>query len=925
MSTKPPSWNQIRTNARKFASEWKDATSEQSDAQTFATEFLAIFGVERKRVAIFEQHAKRTTTGRRGRIDLFWPGTLVWEHKSAGKNLEEAERQALDYLDDLDSESVPNVVVTCDFQTIRMLDLGAPKPAPVTIELRDLPKHIRQFGFIAGYAKREFESSVVEVEANIKAAGLLGKLYEHLAADNYSDHQASILLTRLLFLLFGDDTSMWDRSLFAEMIDTRTQKDGSDLGAQLASLFTVLDTKEDKRSHLTDDLLKRFPYVNGGLFEERIDVPFFGERGREDLIAACNFEWGQISPAIFGSLFQSVKSKEARRELGEHYTSEANILKLIQPLFLDELHDRFDKAMHSEQSLKKLRADLGGMTFVDPACGCGNFLVVTYRELRRLDLRIFTRLTELQGQSTIAIGSEAGIDVANLIGVSLNQFHGIELEEWPARIAETALFLVDQQMNIELAHEYGEAPDRLPIDSDSSATIHNEDALKANWRDLLGVPDENVMIFGNPPFVGISLRTAEQTQSLQDVFGKGYHGTLDFVTAWYIKAVEYFGTRSGRWGFVSTNSICQGEPVPPLWGPIVLAGWRIRFAHRSFLWHSEAPNQAAVHVSIIGFDRKSTPKPILWTYPEGGKGDATKLEVTKINPYLIDAPAVVVLPRTYALSPSVAEVFYGNKPTDGKNFQVSEAQYAEFAADPYAAKYLRRYIGAKELIHDLPRWCLWLKDVNPTDVAKSHLLQGRLEAVKNFRLDSTAESTRKAASTPNLFRQIAQPTTNYLGIPRHVSEHRRYYVAAYYSSDVITSDANFLTPDPSGYSLGLISSSMFIAWQRAVGGRIKSDLRFNKFLTWNTFPIPPIAKNARAAIEEGSRGIITAREAHPGASLADLYNPLAMPGNLVKAHQVLDRAVDKAFGSTAKLETTEDRQRVLFRAYAKLTGQETLI
>lgn len=920
MITKPPSWNQIRSNARKFAAEWKTATSEQSDAQTFMTEFLAIFGVQRKQVAVFEQHAKRTSTSGDGRIDLFWPGTLVWEHKSAGKKLDDAEAQALDYLNDLDQASAPEVVITSDFANIRILDLTDEKPTPHTISLANLAKEIDRFGFIVGYHRRRLASSKTEVEANVKAADLLGQVYEYLADDNYDEHYASIFLARLLFLLFGDDTGMWQRNLLTEVIETRTAEDGSDLGSQLIALFDVLDTPEDKRSKSIDEVLARFPYVNGGLFAEHIATPFLSAEGRAQLLACCQFDWSAISPAIFGSLFQSVKSKEKRRELGEHYTSESNILKLIGPLFLDELLDRFDRAMHSEQRLATLRADISRLVFLDPACGCGNFLVVTYRELRRLDLRIEKRVRDLTGDG------QTVIDVTGLVQVSLSQFHGIEIEEWPARIAETALFLTDQQANLELAREFGVAPDRLPIRDENTAEILNDDALRTDWKVLIGSPGPDTVILGNPPFNGARTLTSEGRRSMEDVWGSKLNANFDFVTAWYKKSIDYFGVEKGRWAFVSTNSICQGEPVADLWQPILDAGWRCRFAHRSFQWDSEAPGKAAVHVSIIGFDRnKSSPKPRLWTYAENARGDRTLHEVSNINPYLSDGSNVLVRKRSKALSGSMGAVRFGSMANDGGYLMVEPKDKPEFDSDPVASKYLRKFVGAKELVNNVDRWCLWLQGATGKEIASSPLLKSRVDAVQAARLKSERKATKALAEVPRLFGEIRQPNTTYLGIPRHVGVERRYFPCASFGPEVICGDANFLADDPDGFLFSVLSSSMFIGWMKSVGGRIKSDVRFSGTFTYNTFPLPEVSQKDRASIIKAGQAVLAVRASHEGASLADLYHPLGMPLELVKAHQTLDRAVDKTFGTTASLDTMEDRQRVLFRAYARITGQEQLV
>ena len=453
--SKPPSWNEIRINAQQFATRWEGTNDENAESQSFWNEFLGIFGIDRKRVATFEARAKRESTGGRGRIDLLWPGTLVAEHKSAGKDLATAEAQAIDYLESINIDDFPGVIITSDFGHFRVRDLGGDN-TPFTFPLADLPREIDRFGFIAGYRQRKFGDKEEE-EANFKAARLMGDLYEELARTGYEGHDASILLTRLLLLMFADDTGMWEKGLFSEFIETRTQPDGSDLGSQLAMLFQVLDKAETARPTTMDELLLRFPYVNGHLFADRIDIPSFDKRMRDELVRCTEFDWSKISPAVFGSLFQAVKSKEARRTLGEHYTTEHNILRALAPLFLDDLWVEYESVRDNATRLERLHDKIANIRVLDPACGCGNFLVIAYRELRRLELAILTRVADLR-QDT-----QMHLDVSNMVRVRLSHFYGIEIEEWPARIAETAMFLVDQQANHELAITFGNAPDRLPI------------------------------------------------------------------------------------------------------------------------------------------------------------------------------------------------------------------------------------------------------------------------------------------------------------------------------------------------------------------------------------------------------------------------------------------------------------------------------
>jgi hypothetical protein len=526
--SKPPSWNEIRTNAQQFASRWEGTSDENAESQSFWNEFLGVFGIDRKRVATFEARAKRESTGGRGRIDLLWPGTLVAEHKSAGRDLAAAEEQALDYLESIDVRDFPGVVVTSDFGNFRVRDLGGDN-VPFTFPLADLPQEIDRFGFIAGYRQRKFGDKKEE-EANVRAARLMGDLYEELARVGYDGHDASVLMTRLLLLMFADDTGMWEKGLFSEFIDTRTQEDGSDLGAQLAMLFQVLDREETKRPETMDELLLRFPYVNGHLFSDRIEIPSFDKRMRDELVRCTDFDWSKISPAVFGSLFQAVKSKEARRTLGEHYTTEHNILRALAPLFLDDLWVEYEAVRDNAARLEKLHDKIANIRVLDPACGCGNFLVIAYRELRRLELAIITRVADIRKDT------QMHLDVSNMVRVRLSHFYGIEIEEWPARIAETAMFLVDQQANHELAITFGNAPDRLPIMNAANITIG--DALRVDWNAVLPASECSYVV-GNPPFMGKFTRSEEEGRRLQELFEmRRGCGDLDYVCAWFARAAK---------------------------------------------------------------------------------------------------------------------------------------------------------------------------------------------------------------------------------------------------------------------------------------------------------------------------------------------------------------------------------------------------
>lgn len=910
MSDSARSLQYLRREAGAFAHRWKGTTQENANTQLFWTEFFQIFGVDAKRVVLFERHAERLSTGGAGRIDVFWPGEFLVEQKSFGKDLYKATSQAFDYLDGLPDRELPHTVVVSDFESFEVHDLSSSPIRVTKFKLNQLPQRIALFTWMAGYTRRP---SVLagEHEANRKAVKKMADLYDALAQETLSDHFTSVFLTRILFLLFGEDTGLIERGLFAQTIRDRSAEDGSDLGALLADLFQVLDTDPRERSPRTDEMLLRFPYVNGTVFSEAIPLTHFDRTMREALIAATDFEWGQISPAIFGSMFQAVKTKEARRELGEHYTTERDILKTLGPLFLDELHSDFQGAQFSVQKLRLLWEKLGSLQFLDPACGCGNFLVVTYRELRELELQIMERLQELTGDAQTGL-----VDEGLGLKVSLSQFHGIEIEEWPARIAEVALFITDHQANRRMMETVGTAPERLPLKT--SAKIVRDNALAIDWSWVVKASDDLVIV-GNPPFIGISLRTEQQTADLKTVWGAGYHGSLDFVTGWYKKATDFVGKHESRIGFVSTSSVCQGEQVAPLWAPLLAHGFTIDFAHRTFAWTSEATGKAAVHVVIIGFSRREGREKQLFHYPDI-KGNPELTLVKNISPYLVEGPSVVVRPQSKPLSPSLTEVRYGNKPTDGGHLLIEPADYPSFVADPAAAKYIRPFVGARELLYDEPRWCLWLADLDPTDYKASSLLRERVEGVKAFRLASKAASTRESAKTARLFRQIAQPDTDYLGIPRHVSENRLYFTAKRFKADVITGDANFLADDPDGLLFAVISSAAFITWQRAVGGRLESRLRFSKLGVWNTFPLPSLTENRKEELIAAGRAILDARELTAGRSLAAMYEPNAMALALLKAHETLDRAMDAALVGRRKLATEEDRLAALFKLYVDMAS-----
>lgn len=911
------SLDEIRRRCTKVVADWvEEPGDERQQAQSFIKDLLGAFGITQTKAALYEKRAKRTSTGRRGFIDALIPGLALIEMKTAGCDLEAAEAQALDYMEDLAEVERPSRVITSDFKTIRILDIEAEDGADtVQFPLEELPLHAEDLAFLAGFQTRAFGSREQE-KASIRAAQIMGRLYSELEKTGYSEHESSVFLVRLLFALYGDDSGMWERDLFYEFLEKRTREDGTDLGAQLVMLFQIMNQPEALRPANMDSLLSRFPYVNGGIFGESTSIPYFDSTMRELLIEACMFNWSEISPAIFGSLFQSVKSSKARRQLGEHYTTEINILKTIEPLFLDELRTEFKTYYHDVKRLEKLRDRIGQLQVMDPACGCGNFLVVAYRELRQLDLKILKRLEELDPSA----GGTLFFERENL-NVKLENFAGIEIEEWPARIAQTALYLVDHQANQKLAMSLGAPPKTLPLDK--VECIHVGNALRTNWEQVFP-PSDRVRIVGNPPFIGQYLQGVDQTEDMKLVWGDLYDGYLDYVTGWYKKAADYFRfVNNGQFAFVSTNSITQGQPVPSLFGPLFSNGWRIKFAHQTFSWTSEAADAAAVHCVIIGMEKKRRASATLYTYADI-KGEPTAVPAKNINAYLVDAPNLFVKKRSTPLSEWVPKVTKGSQPTDGGNLVVEVDEYPEVTADPIAAKYLRKFVGARELLHGADRWCLWLEDATPADIQRSGILRDRLDAVREFRLGSKKQVTKNLADSPHLFAERRRFTQPYLCIPSVVSETRKFFTAARLDAETISSNLVFNAEDPDGYLFGIVSSSMFITWQKAIGGRLKSDLRFSNTVVWNNFPLPEVSEKLRAEIIAGGQAVIDARNLHPERCLADHYNPLAMSPQLLAAHRQLDKAVDRAFRQKP-FNSNEERLETLLKSYLKMTEKDALI
>lgn len=815
------------------------------------------------------------------------------------------------------------------------------------------------------------------------ASNQMAGLFESLAKAGMSEAQISTVMARLLFLLFADDTQMWseseDSNSFERMI-RGTHQEGTDLAQRLNELFDLLNKKPSGTSAVADapEYLSGFKYVNGGMFADAVPLPAemsgaVAKTFRQQLLATSERDWSKVSPAIFGSMFQSVRDAKTRREMGEHYTSEEDVLKTLNPLFLDELRDKLTNAEDKSDEptrLRNLRRELANIRFMDPACGCGNFIIIAYRELRKLELDILVRLRNLgqidESELTSLVVGKAGVSEgvrkrARSIEplVTIDNFYGLELDPWPASIARTAMFLVERQMDQKMMEEFGYAPVRLPLAH--SAHILEGDALTEideasgeqvdrDWSKVLPVTAQDVAngvrvyIAGNPPFVGQAKKGDEQDLGMRLAWGDDYAGYLDFATAWFAKAARYLKTLQeqaetpdakvvpGDFAFVSTNSIVQGQPVPSLFGPLFRDGWRLKFAYRSFPWESEAAGKAAVHCVITGFTRSEAPEKSrtvrVFDYDWSTRRTVERESVHALNAYLVEGPNVLVKKRSKPLSAQLPLAYFGSKPTDGGNLIVEVEDYPVVAADPVAARYLRPFVGAKELVQGLERWCLWLEDASEEEIASSPVLSARVEGVVHMRVQSTKKATQELAQTPHLFGEMRQPLDPYVCIPSVVSANRPFFTVKHFSPETITSNLAFTAIDPDGFLFALLSSSMLITWQRTVGGQLKSDLRFSNTVVWNNLPLPEVSEEQRQKIIAAGRKVVAAREAieeraGEPVSLADMYASLAtMDPALRAAHDELDSAVDVAFGASRRCASDAKRLEILFERYQELTAAE---
>jgi hypothetical protein len=907
------SWNEIKVRAADFARSWAGAHYEKGETQTFYNEFFEVFGIQRKSVSTFE-HAVKKLSGKTGFIDLFWPGKLLVEQKSLGLDLDKAREQALDYCASLPPGEHPEYLLLCDFQTFRLEDLHTRETVEFT--LAELPQYAERFGFLIGTRRKAFAE---QDPVNIAAAEQIGKLHDELLLTGYSGHDLDRLMVRLVFCLFADDTGIYDYDTLSAYLQERTSEDGSDLGSCLAQLFQVLDTPNNKRYSALDQDLAQFPYISGGLFSERLPIPNFTRKTRKILLDACNFDWSRISPAIFGSLFQSVMSEKERREKGAHYTTEENILKGIGPLFVEELREELNDILAigvtamREAELQRFHQKLANFSFFDPACGCGNFLIITYREIRELETDTLLAIRDCRAPFSGVVALRSLVDV--------HQFYGIEINEFAAEISRVALWMMDHIMNLRLGQASGAVSYRIPLKA--SPNILTADSLDTDWPSFLP-PDECSYIIGNPPFIGSSNFTPDQRKQMSKLAPFRGGGDLDFVCAWFLKVADYLQGDT-KVAFVSTNSITQGVQAAPLWQALFGKDLEIIFAHRSFAWGSDAKGKAAVHVVILGLAKSSAAPATkrLFSYPDL-KGRPIESQVRSISPYLIDASLLadphITVSESYKQISGLPEGVAGLKTVlDGNYFFTRDEMMDFIAAEPLSAGLFRLFLGSEEFLNNKERFILHLDGVSPGTLAKMPLAQDRMKKVSDFRAKSKDAGTRKLSAYPTKYYSGTLPTTPFLLIPKVSSERREYVPMGFLAPPTMASDLVSIVPNATKALFALLTSAMSMAWMRTVGSRMKSDYRYTIGGVYNTFPAPDITPQDEARLERLADDVLAARANYPDDSLADLYDPNLMPPDLRKAHEALDKAVDRLYDPRG-FATEQARVEHLLGRYAKMVN-----
>lgn len=925
-----------RKAAKAFAEAWQGKGDEKQHTQQYWSDLLhRVYGI-----TDFSQRVefeKRVPLEHTSFIDVFIPEThVIIEQKSLGIDLLKRKKQsdgselnpfeqAQRYGGRLPFSERPRWIVTCNFEKFYIYDMNEVRPEekPIEILLAELPEKYHLLSFLLDATVKKI---TVEQQLSVKAGELVGKLYD-LMLPQYKDpanpetlKSLNIFCVRIVFCLYAEDAMLFGAkgSEFHDYLISFLDKNRR---TALINLFRILNTPEAERDPYEEQALLDFPYVNGGLFEGDIEIPRLSDDVMKLILEDMseNLDWSKISPTIFGAVFESTLNPETRRSGGMHYTSIENIHKVIDPLFLDDLQTEFETILHNEkfskpkrnETLDRFHDKLASLHFLDPAAGSGNFLTETFLSLRRLENKVIEQ--QLKGLMVL--------EFANPVKVSIGQFAGIEINDFAVTVARTALWIAESQMIKETEAIVNQTIDFFPLKTD--AKIVEGNALRMDWNDV--APKEKLnYIMGNPPFLGYSLQSREQKEDMLSVYvdesGKPYKkaGKIDYVTGWYFKAAQFMQGTKICAAFVSTNSITQGEQVAGAWEPLYKQfGIHIDFAYRTFKWGNEASDQAAVHVVIVGFSAAPNYKEKK-LFDE----DGNEIRVQTITPYLADSTLVFIDSRNKPLCNS-PDMVYGNKPTDGGYFFLTAEEKEEaLKREPQIAPFIKKALGATEYLNNKERYCLWLTKVSPSDIRKSNFIQERVESVRKFRLASTKKQTRDSADSPTLFQEIRQPETNYIIVPRHSSENRRYVPFGFIDADVIVNDAVQILPEASLYHFGIMESNVHMAWMRTVAGRLKSDYRYSKDIVYNNFPWPEPTETQKAKIEATAQGILDARALYPESSLADLYDELTMPPELRKAHKANDRAVMEAYGMWGKVHSEAECVAWLFRMYQKLTDEK---
>lgn len=912
---------QQREAARQFFYKWNNKGKEDEHSHLYWLEMLQdVLGVEDVMQRVNFEKKVVGSKGTVERIDVYIPETrVIIEQKSQGVALDKPQpghdnktpyEQAKGYDNYLPYEERARWIVLSNFQEIWIYDLNMRKPEPVKLNIADLQDKFHMLDFLTN---KKTKKVTEEIELSKAAGELVGKIRDRFLTQ-YNDPLAkrtqkslNILCVRLVFCFYAEDAGLFGaKDAFCTYL---MQYQPKDMRGALIELFKVLDTPLNERADMyLSDELEAFPYVNGGLFsDENIVIPKITKEIKDTLIESSRFDWSKISPTIFGAVFESTLNPVTRRKGGMHYTSIENIHKVIDPLFLDELKEELEEIRNisvlntQKKRLGEFQKKMSEMIFFDPACGSGNFLTETYVSLRRLEnealrLKVAADRKLMDGQISF------GFDEESPIQVSIHQFYGIEINDFAVAVAQTALWIAESQMMKETEDIIHSSMDFFPLKTYKGITEGN--ALRTDWEKIVPNTD-NLHILGNPPFIGYSLQSKEQKEDILSLYvdekGKPYKtaGKIDYVSGWYWKAAEFISKYPNvRAAFVSTNSITQGEQVAGVWKPLFdRFGIHIDFAYRSFIWDSEADQKAHVHCVIIGFSKTGNKEKKIYF-------EDAVIQVENISPYLIDAPDVFIETRKMPLC-DVPEMVKGSSPVDGGCLLLTNEEKDELIKDDAGTEaYIKRFLGAREYIHNTDRYCLWLVKVSPSEITKHAAIKARVEGVRKFRLSSSKAATRKYADYPTRFMELRQPETDYIIIPRHSSENRRYIPFGFMKADVICGDANNMIPDATPYMFGVMISNVHMSWVRAICGRIKSDYRYSNDVVYNNFPWPDPTPKQKELIEKTAQGILNARAKYPDSSLADLYDPLTMPPELRKAHTANDVAVMQAYGMPIK-ETDE--------------------